>query len=118
MGTATADAVVRVALGLAPVSEPRTPKGVPNDVVESEGEPEVVQEEAPVEGGMIAVCAAVAPPPSCGARASLLSMPCRATTSGAATGEGMEEVMGHPTPYTPSDISMSEAVSMAHQALS
>jgi predicted dithiol-disulfide oxidoreductase (DUF899 family) len=27
-------------------------------------------------------------------------------------------VLGHPTPYAPGDISMSEAVSTAHQALS
>jgi hypothetical protein len=64
-------------------------------VVESEGEPEVapepllevVQEEAPAEGAMIAVRAAVAPPPSRGARAPPSSAPRRAATSGAATGK-------------------------------
>jgi hypothetical protein len=30
----------------------------------------------------------------------------------------MEVVLGHPTPYVPSDISEGEAVSTAHQALS
>jgi hypothetical protein len=30
----------------------------------------------------------------------------------------MEVVLGHPTPYAPGDISVSEAVSAAHQALS
>jgi hypothetical protein len=30
----------------------------------------------------------------------------------------MEVVMGHPTPYAPGDISVGEAVSTAHQALS
>jgi hypothetical protein len=42
----------------------------------------------------------------------------RAATSGAATGEGMEVVLGHPTPYALGDVSVSEAVNMAHQALS
>jgi hypothetical protein len=45
-------------------------------------------------------------------------VPHRAATSGAATGEGMEVVLGHPTPYTSGDISVGEAVSTAHQALS
>jgi hypothetical protein len=67
---------------------------------------------------MIAVRVAAAPPPSRGAQAPLSSAPRRATTSGAATGEGMEVVMGHPTPYAPGDISVGEAVSTAHQALS
>jgi hypothetical protein len=91
--------------------------------MESEGEPEVasevvpevVQEEAPAEGAMIAVRMATAPPPSRGARAPLSSMPCRATASGATTSEGMEVVLGHPPLYAPGDISMSETVSMAHQ---
>jgi hypothetical protein len=47
MGTAAADAAVRAALGLAPVSEPRTLEGVPKDIVESEGEPEVAPEPVP-----------------------------------------------------------------------
>jgi hypothetical protein len=38
--------------------------------------------------------------------------------SGAATGEGMEVVLGHPTPYAPGGISVGEAVSTAHLALS
>jgi hypothetical protein len=54
IGTAAADALIRSPPGPAPVSEPRTPKGVPEDLVESEGEPEevpeVVREEAPAEG--------------------------------------------------------------------
>jgi hypothetical protein len=37
MGAAAVDAVVEAALGLAPDSEPRTPEGVPDDVMESEG---------------------------------------------------------------------------------
>jgi hypothetical protein len=37
---------------------------------------------------------------------------------GAATGEGMEVVLGHPSPYAPGIISMGEVVSTAHQALS
>jgi hypothetical protein len=45
-------------------------------------------------------------------------VPRKAAASGAATGEGMEVVLGHPTPYAPGDISVGEAVSMAHQALS
>jgi hypothetical protein len=57
-GAAVADVVVGAASGPAPVSELRTPEGVPEDVMESEGEPkvapeavsEVVQEEAPAEG--------------------------------------------------------------------
>jgi hypothetical protein len=126
MGTTAADVVVGVALRLAPISEPRTPEGVPEDVVESEGEPEVapeavlevVQEEALAEGAMITVHAAAAPPPSRGARTPLSSMPRRAAASGAATDEGLEVVLEHPTPYAPGDISVSEVVSMAHQALS
>jgi hypothetical protein len=47
MGTTAADAAVRAALGLAPVSEPRTLEGVPKDIVESEGEPEVAPEPVP-----------------------------------------------------------------------
>jgi hypothetical protein len=39
-------------------------------------------------------------------------------TSGAAIGEGMEAVLGHPTPYALGDISVGEAMSTAHQALS
>jgi hypothetical protein len=67
---------------------------------------------------MIAIRAVAAPPPSHGARAPLSSVPRRATASGAATGQGMEVVLGHPTPYAPGDISVGEAVSTAHQALS
>jgi hypothetical protein len=78
----------------------------------------VVQEEAPTEGAMIAACMAAAPPPSRGARAPLSSAPRRAAASRAAAGEGMEVVLGHRTPYAPGDISVSEAVSTAHQALS
>jgi hypothetical protein len=78
-------------------------------MVESEGEsevapepvPEVVQEETPVEGGMIPVRSTVAPPPSRGARAPLSSVPHRAAALGVAAGGGMEVVLGHPTPYAP-----------------
>jgi hypothetical protein len=87
-------------------------------VEDSEGEPEVVWEEAPVEGAMITVRTTVAPSPSRGARAPLSSVPRRAAASGAATGEGMEVVLLHRTPYAPGDISVGEAVSTAHQALS
>jgi hypothetical protein len=95
-------------------------------VEDSEGEPEVapelvpevVQEEALAEGAMITVHAVVAPLPSHGARAPLSSVPHRAAASGASTGEGMEVVLGHPTPYAPGDISVGEAMSTAHQALS
>jgi hypothetical protein len=121
MGTADADAAVKVAPGPAPVSEPRTPEGVPEDVeseVAPELVPEVVQEEALAEGAMIAVRAAAAPPPSHGARGPLSSAPRKAAASGAATDEGMEVVLGHPTPYASGDISVGEAVSTAHQALS
>jgi hypothetical protein len=117
-GAAAVDAVVRAALGLAPANEPRTPEGVLEDVMESEGEPEVVQEEAPAEGAMIAVRTAVAPLPSRGVRAPISSALHRAADSGAAASEGMEVVMGHPTPYALGDIFMSEAVSTAHHTLS
>jgi hypothetical protein len=91
-GAAAADAVIGAALGPALINEPRTPEGVPKDVVESEGEPkvapeavpEVVQEEAPTEGAMITVRMTTAPSPSRGARAPLLSVPRRAAASGAA----------------------------------
>jgi hypothetical protein len=121
-GAAAVHAVVWAAPGPASISEPRTPEGVSKDVVESEGEPEaapeVVQEEAPAEGAMIVVRMAAAPPLSRGAHAPLSSVPRRAAASGAAVGEGMEVVLGHPTPYAPGNISVSEAVSTAHQALS
>jgi hypothetical protein len=67
---------------------------------------------------MIVVRTAAAPPLSHGARAPLSSAPYKAATSGAAASEGMEVVLGHPPLYAPGDISMSEAVSTAHQALS
>jgi hypothetical protein len=121
-GAAAADTFVGVAPGLAPISEPWTPEGVPEDVMESEGEPEVVpevvQEEAPAEGAMITIRTAVAPSPSHVARAPLLLVPRRAAAYGATADEGMEVVLGHLTPYAPGDISVSEAVSTAHQALS
>jgi hypothetical protein len=67
---------------------------------------------------MIAVRTVASPPLSRGARAPISSAPCRAIASGAAASEGMEVVLGHPTPYALGDISMSEAMSTAHQALS
>jgi hypothetical protein len=94
VGTAAPDAAVGVTLGPTPDSQPRTPKGVPEYVVEDyEGEPEVapepvpevVREEAPAEGAMITVRAAVVPPPSRGARAPLSSAPRRAAASRTAT---------------------------------
>jgi hypothetical protein len=106
IGTAAAYAAIGATPGLASDGEPQTPKGVPEDVVEdSEGGPEValepvpkvVREEAPAEGPMIVVRVEVAPPPSRGARAPLSLAPRRAAALGAATGEGMEVVLGHPT---------------------
>jgi hypothetical protein len=67
---------------------------------------------------MIAIPMAAAPPLSRGARAPLSLVPRRAAASGDAVGEGMEVVLGHPTPYTLGDISVSEDVSTTHQALS
>jgi hypothetical protein len=93
VGTTAVDAAVGVTPGPALDGEPRTPEGVPEDMVEdSEGETEVasepmlevVREEAPAEGAMIVVRAAVAPPPSRGARAPLLLVPCRAATAATA----------------------------------
>jgi hypothetical protein len=60
-------------------------------------------------GAMITVHAAAAPPPSHSARAPLSLVPCR--VAAASTGEGMEVVLGHPTPYTLGDISVGEAMS-------
>jgi hypothetical protein len=105
---AAADAVVGVAPGPTLISEPWTPEGVPDDVVESEGEsevapeavPAVVQEEAPAEGAMIVVRTVTAPPMSHGARAPLSSAPRGALTSGAVASEEMEVVLGHPPPFT------------------
>jgi hypothetical protein len=45
-------------------------------------------------------------------------VPHTAMASGAATGKGMEVVLGHPTPYAPGNISVREAMSTAHQAQS
>jgi hypothetical protein len=81
-------------------------------------EPEVVREEAPTEGAMITICTTVAPPPSRGARAPFSSSPRTAVALRAATDTGMEVVLGHPTPYASDDISLGEAMSTAHQALS
>jgi hypothetical protein len=127
IGTAAIDAAVGGTPGPAPDSESWTPEGVPEDVVEdSKEEPEVapgpvlevVQEKTPAEGAMITIRTVAAPLPSRGARAPLSSVPRTAAASGAATGEGMEVVLGHPTPYAPGDISMGEAMSTAHPALS
>jgi hypothetical protein len=63
--------------------------------VAPEAVPEVVLEEAPAEGAMIAVRMAMAPPPSRGARAPLSFAPRRAAASGAAASEGMEVVLVH-----------------------
>jgi hypothetical protein len=60
----------------------------------------------------------VAPPPSHGARAPFSPAPRTATTAGAATGAGLEVVLGHPTPYTLDDIPLREAMRIAHRALS
>jgi hypothetical protein len=67
-------------------------------VVRAAPELEVVQEEAPAEGAMIAVRMMAAPPPSRGARAPLSSAPRRATASRAVASEGMEVVLGDPPP--------------------
>jgi hypothetical protein len=66
---------------------------------------------------MITVRAAAALPPSRGARAPLSLAPRRAAASGATIDEGIEVVLGHPTPYALGDISMGEVMSTAHQAL-
>jgi hypothetical protein len=114
-------------LGPAPDGEPRTLEGVPEDVMEESEEelevapelvPEVAQEEAPAEGAMIFARTAAAPPPPRGARAPLSSVPRTAVKLGASTGAEMEVVLGHPTPYASGDISVGEAMSTAHQALS
>jgi hypothetical protein len=67
---------------------------------------------------MITVRMMVAPPPSHGARAPFSLAPHPAVASGAATDAGMELVLGHHTPYALDDISLGEAMSMVHQALS
>jgi hypothetical protein len=72
-------------------------------------EPQVVPEEVPVEGAMIATCAA-APSPSHGAPVPSSPVPRIADGAGAASVVGLEVVLGHPTPYAPDDI--------PHQALS
>jgi hypothetical protein len=82
--------------------------------VAPESVPEVVQVEAPAWGVMIAVCTVAAPLPSRGAWAPLSSVPRRSAASGAAAGEGIEVVLGHPTPYVSGNISVCEAMSMAH----
>jgi hypothetical protein len=41
-------------------------------------------------------------------------VPRRSAASGAAAGEGIEVVLGHPTPYVSGNISVCEAMSMAH----
>jgi hypothetical protein len=94
-------------------------------LVESEVEPEVAPElvpevvlkEIPMEGAMIAA-SAVAPSPSHGASAPSPPVPRIAAAVGAASGTGLEVVLGHPTPYAPDDIPLGEAVSTAHRALS
>jgi hypothetical protein len=63
---------------------------------------------------MIAIRVALTPPPSHGVRAPPSSVPLRAVTLGAATGKGMEVVLGHPSPYAPGNISVGEALSTAH----
>jgi hypothetical protein len=127
VGTATAVTTIRATPGPAPDGKPQTPEGVPEDVKEEfeeepevapEPVPEVVREEAPAEGAMITIRTAVAPLPSCGARALFSSVPHMVVALRAATGAGMEVVLGHPTPYSLDGISLSEVMSMAHQALS
>jgi hypothetical protein len=120
MRTVTADAAVGVAPRPAPVSEPWTPKGLHEDVVESEGEALARggtgggpcgggHDRRPRSGGSSAIL-------SC-SRTTFVSAP-QGRGLGAAADEGLEVVLGHPTPYASGDISMGEAVSMAHQALS
>jgi hypothetical protein len=49
---------------------------------------------------------------------TILVAPLTVAALGAATGAGMEVVLGHPTPYAPDDIPLGEAMSTAHRALS
>jgi regulator of protease activity HflC (stomatin/prohibitin superfamily) len=77
--------------------------------------PEVVWDEAPAEGAIIIARVAVAPLPSRGARTPLSSTPRTTTASGATTGEVMEVVLGHPTPYALGDISVGEAQHVLHR---
>jgi hypothetical protein len=124
--TTVVEVVVGATPGLATDGEPQTPTGVPDDVLgESEKElemapepvPEVVLEQVLVEGAMI-TARVVAPSPSHGAPAPFSSAPHTATATGTAAGAGLEVVLGHPTPYALDDISLGEAVSTAHRALS
>jgi hypothetical protein len=121
-GTTTAEAAIRVTSGPAIGGEPQTPKGALEGMLEeSEEEPEmalelvpkVVPEEVPAEGAMIIVHA-VAPSPSYGAPASFSSAPRIAAVAGAASGAGLEIVLGHPTPYASDDIPLGKDVSMTH----
>jgi hypothetical protein len=61
---------------------------------------------------------AVTPSLSHGAPAPSSLAPRIAAAVGVASGVGLEVVLGHPTPYVPGDITLDEAVSTAHQALS
>jgi hypothetical protein len=126
VGTTATEAAIRVTPGPATSDGPQTPKGVPKDVLEESEEepemvpelvPEVVLEEVPTERAMITARAA-APSPSHGAPVPSSLAPLIATGMGAASGTGLEVVLGHPTPYAPDDIPLGEVVSTAHRALS
>jgi hypothetical protein len=112
--------------GPATGGEPQTLEGVLEGMMEeSEGEPEmalepvpeVVLEEVPAEGAMIATCA-VTPSPSHGAPVPSSLAPRVAAAVGATSGAGLEVVLEHPTPYASDDIPLDEVVSTTHRALS
>jgi hypothetical protein len=103
---------------------PQTPEGVCEDVLEElEEEPDMasgpVPEEVPVEGAMI-VAHAASPSPLHGAATASSPAPRAAAATGIAVGVAVrpEVIMGHPTFYVSDDISLDEAVSTAHRALS
>jgi hypothetical protein len=113
-----------VAPGPAVSDMPQTPEGVCEDVLEElEEEPDMasrpVPEEVPVEGAMI-VAHAASPSPPHGAATASSPAPRAATAIGIAVGVAVrpEVIMGHPTFYVSDDISLDEAVSTAHRALS
>jgi hypothetical protein len=81
--------------------------------------PEVVSEEVPVEGAMIAVrTAAPSPPRGASAASSLAPHAAAAVGTAANTTVRPEVILGHPTFYAAGNIPLDEAVSMAPRALS
>jgi hypothetical protein len=122
MGCTTAEAAVGATSGSATGSEPQTPKGVLEDVLEepevaSEPVPKVVPGEVPTEGAMIAELT-VTPSPSHGESVPSSSSSRIATTTGIVSGARLKVVLGYPAPYASGTVPMDEAVSTAHWALS